>query len=396
MYIWRRVVATGIIFGLASCSGYAPTALPGSSFSENARTAAFASPADHPTALPGDHPTALPGATLSCPGTFEADQANCSIAVNVNIPPVTSATTPADLVPGLHPLDLASRYNFPTSNAGGTVAIVDAYDDPTAEADLAVYRNTFGLPACSALTGCFTKIDEHGGTTYPLANPGWAQEISLDLDMVSAVCPKCKILLVEAASSSFDDLGTAVDTAAAHTGVLAVSNSYYGPEWPGETAYDTHYNHPDVAITASSGDQRSPFYPAASPYVTTVGGTTLSGGPGSWTENVWRFDGAGCSQYEAKPAFQNKTGCTTRSMVDVSVVADPATGVSSYDSAAGGWFVVGGTSVGAPVVAAAYALTGKPHGPSYSYAHPRKFFDLNLPYYDRPTGLGSPSGLGGL
>jgi subtilase family serine protease len=213
--------------------------------------------------------------------------------------------------------------------------------------------------------------------------------------MVSAVCPNCKIVLVEANSPSFDDLGAAVDSAAS-MGANAISNSYYGPEWSGETAYDSHYHHQGVAITASAGDQASPFYPAASPYVTSVGGTSLSETAGAWSESAWQYTGQGCSTYESRPNWQNGwTGCKTRATVDVAAVADPQTGVTMYDSSYGGWLVAGGTSIGAPIVAAAYALSENPQGPAYSYGHRSGFYDIPPSGYDTATGLGSPRGVSG-
>jgi subtilase family serine protease len=354
-------------------------------------------PGDDPSAMPGDDPSAMPGASLGCDLTFEADQANCTIAININIPPLSDATAPASMLSGLHPADLQNRYRLPAQNAGGTVAVVDAYDDPNAESDLAVYRTAFGLPACTSLNGCFTKVNEQGAaSSYPAENVGWSEEISLDLDMVSAVCPNCKILLVEANSPSFDDLGASVDRAATMS-AAAISNSYYGPEWSGETAYDVHYNHPGIAITVAAGDQTSPFYPAASPYVTSIGGTTLSGSAGSWNESAWTYTGQGCSKYESKPSWQVANPCKSkRSTVDIAAVADPQTGVTMYDSSAGGWLVAGGTSAGTPIVAAAYALSANPQGPSYSYAHAKDFYKIGGSNYTLATGLGSPDGVGGL
>jgi len=346
--------------------------------------------------LPGGTPQALPGASLGCDLTFEVDKANCTIAINVTVPPISDATTPANLLPGLHPADLQNRYALPSQKSGGTVAIVDAYDDPTAESDLAIYRSAFGLSDCSSSNGCFRKINQQGLTaSFPGANSGWDEEISLDADMVSAVCPKCKILLIEANSPSFDDLGAAVDKAVS-LGAMVISNSYYGPEWSGETAYDVHYHHSGVAITVSAGDQQSSFYPAASPYVTAIGGTSLSGSAPSWNETAWQYTGQGCSPYEPKPKWQGTTPCKSRAAVDVAAIADPQTGVAMYDSTAGGWLVGGGTSVGAPLLAAAYALSGNPQGPAYSYAHRSAFHDIPPAGYDLPTGLGSPNGVGGL
>lgn len=322
---------------------------------------------------------------------------SCTIAINVNIPPLGDATAPANLLPGLHPADLQSAYGLPSRNGGGTVAIVDAFDDPAAEADLDVYRAAYGLPACTSLNGCFKKVNQQGGASwYPAADLAWDEEISLDLDVVSAVCPNCRILLVEANSTSVNDLGPAVDTAA-RMGAVAISNSYYTTEWSGESAYDSHYDHPGVAITVSAGDAARPFYPAASPYVTAVGGTSLAEGSGSWNESPWTYTGQGCSLYETKPDWQGNNYCQgKRATVDVAAVADPQTGVSMYDSTAGGWLVAGGTSVGAPLVAAAYALSGNPQGPAYAYAHPAAFHDVAPSGYDWPTGLGSPNGVGGL
>jgi len=163
---------------------------------------------------------------------------------------------------------LQSAYEIPAGGTG-TVAIVDAQDDPNAESDLAVYRAKFGLPACTTANGCFKKVNQNGAASpLPTGDTGWGGEISLDLDMVSAACPSCKIILVEASSASNDDLGTAVNTAAA-MGASAISNSYGGGEFSGETSYDgEYYNHPGILITASSGDgSYGVEYPAAGEYV---------------------------------------------------------------------------------------------------------------------------------
>lgn len=354
-------------------------------------------PGDSVGAVPGDSVGAVPGAILSC-GLPQGTQASCTIAINQNIPSLSDPLTPLSLIPGLHPADLESAYGLPSGAKGGTVAIVDAYDDATAAADLAVYRTAFGLPPCTALNGCFKKVNQSGGTSsYPVANAGWSEEISLDLDMVSAVCPQCSIVLVEANSAQMDDLASAVDTAAS-LGAQAISNSYYAPEWAGETAEDVHYDHPGIAITASSGDVARPNYPADSPYVTSVGGTSLTGSPGGWSQTGWQYSGQGCSVYERRPAWQHTGGIcsTTRSTVDMAVVADPSTGVAMFDSQVGGWMVAGGTSVGAPVVAAAYALSGNFAGPGYSYANASDFTDVAPAGYDAVTGLGTPEGIRGL
>lgn len=393
------VLTTAVLF--ASCAG-SHGSLPATSAAAGHRLVtqggATALPGGGATALPGGGATALPaGDLLVCADGAPAGLADCTLAINVNIPPISDVTTPANLLPGLHPADLQNAYALPSQNAGGTVAIVDAYDDPGAESDLAIYRTTYGLPACSSSSGCFRKVNEQGSTaTYPAANIAWDEEISLDLDMVSAACPNCKILLVEANSNSLDDLGASVDTAAS-LGAGAISNSYYGAEWSGETSEDSHYHHPGAAITVSTGDSAQPYYPAVSPFVLSVGGTSLSGSSGSWSESAWTLTGQGCSAYETKPDWQGNNYCQgKRSTADVAVVADPQTGVSMYDSTAGGWLVGGGTSVGAPLIAAAYALSGSSQGPGYSYAHPGAFHDLSPSGYDWPSGLGTPKGVGGL
>jgi hypothetical protein len=234
--------------------------------------------------------------------------------------------------------------------------------------------------------------------------------------MVSAICPKCHILLVEASSASFSNLGAAVNRAVT-MGAVAVSNSYAGGDSSGDSTLDSaYYNHPGVAITASSGDGGYGVgYPASSRYVVAVGGTTLnpaSGGRG-WTESAWSGAGSGCSAYESKPSWQADTGCAGRTVADVSAVADPNTGVAVYDSYGyGGWLVVGGTSASSPIIASTFALAGTPASGSYPasslYANPGSLYDVvggsngscsptylctGVTGYDGPTGLGTPNGI---
>jgi subtilase family serine protease len=261
-------------------------------------------------------------------------------------------------------------------------------------------------------------VNQTGGTRYPRADQGWALEIALDVQTAHGVCPDCKILLVEAKTNSFANLMAAVDYAAAHANVI--SNSYGANEFSSETAYDFHFNHPGVPITVSSGDNGYGVeYPAASRYVTAVGGTTLQvASDGSRaSETAWNGAGSGCSAYEQKPSWQTDGGCARRSVADVSADANPATGASVYDSygyqGQSGWFRVGGTSLAAPLVAAVYALAGNggstTYG-SYPYSHSGSLYDVvagsngtcGVPYlctagagYDGPTGLGAPNGTGG-
>jgi subtilase family serine protease len=325
-----------------------------------------------------------------------------------------NATNPA----GYHPADLQSAYKLPSATAGTgqTVAIVDAFDDPNAESDLAVYRSTFGLPPCTTANGCFKKTDQNGGTRFPRRDVGWAQEISLDLDMVSAICPNCNILLVEANTNSFSNLAAAVDTAA-RLGANAISNSYGGSEFSTETSSaDPHFNHPGHAITASSGDSGfGPQYPAASQFVTAVGGTSLLTAANSrgWSETVWSGAGSGCSAFEPKPSWQLDAGCAKRTIADVAAVADPNTGVAVYDTfRQPGWLVFGGTSVSSPIIASVYALAGNAGSVTYGsfpYSHTGSLFDVvsgsngscggsylctGTAGYDGPSGNGTPNGTG--
>jgi subtilase family serine protease len=357
-----------------------------------------------------------------CPGPASARSARChaQVVTDVRGKPLVTAG-PA----GYGPSDLQSAYNLTSAagTAGGsqTIAIVDAYDDPSAEADMGVYRSQYGLPACTTANGCFRKVNQSGGTTAPTANGGWAQEISLDLDMASAICPNCKVLLVEASSNSFANLSAAVDRAAV-LGATQISNSYGGGEYLGETTDQSHYNHPGVDITVSSGDSGYGVeFPAASQYVTAVGGTTLNRSSTTargWSESVWSGAGSGCSAYIAKPSWQADGGCARRTVADVAADADPNTGVAVYDSfayqGASGWLVFGGTSAAAPVVAGVDALSGgRSPGTQYGsfpYSNPSFFWDVTggsngtcataylcqgLPGYDGPTGVGTPNGSSG-
>jgi Carboxypeptidase regulatory-like domain/Kelch motif len=330
---------------------------------------------------------------------------------------------------GYGPADLRSAYHLPAAGGSGeTVAIVDAYDDPVAESDLAVYRQQYGLPACTTANGCFRKVAQDGSSRYPATDYGWAAEISLDLDMVSAACPRCHILLVEATDNSVQNLGAAVDEAV-RLGAKYVSNSYGGPEDPQETSWDSaYYDHPGVAVVAATGYQGyagGPSYPAVSPYVTAADGTTLTRDSGSargWDESAWGSGGSGCSVYETKPAWQHDTGCGLRAVADVAAVADPSTGVAIYDSYAGyhdpnyrqiiGWGVLGGASAASPIITSVYALAGTPLPgtvpASYPYAGPSALNDITTgsngtcnpaylctagPGYDGPTGMGTPNGV---
>ncbi len=381
---------------------------------------------------------AFKGATITATATGATPG---TLAVNTGAT-CSAIASGGSTIQGYYPCMLQSAYNLDVAaGTGQTIAVVDAYDDPNAEADLGVYRSTFGLSACTTANGCFRKVAQNGSATYPTANSGWAGEESLDLDMVSAVCPNCHIILVEANSSGNSDLYIA-ENEAVTLGATEISNSWSGDEYAGETSDDTYFNHPGVPITAASGDngysndegKAAPQYPAASPYVTAVGGTSLNPAANTrgWTEVVWNefaigagATGSGCSIYEAKPTWQHDTGCTTRVYNDVAANGDPQTGVAVYDTYnSGGWGEVGGTSEATPIVAGMYALAGNGatiDNGSYPYLNPQHLNDVtsgdnvtgdpsgpvSCPTgqayvctagvgYDGPSGMGTPDGTGGM
>jgi subtilase family serine protease len=316
---------------------------------------------------------------------------------------------------GYGPGQLQSAYGLTSASAGNgagkVIAIVDAYGYPNAEADLQVYRSQFGLPTCTVANGCLIIRNQNGGTSAPRTDTGWDQEQALDLDMASAICPNCKILLVQANSNSFANLAAAVDYAASFGGVVAISNSYGGSEYSSEVNDQSHYNNPTthgIAVTVSSGDNGYGVeFPAASSNATAVGGTHLIlGSP----ETVWSGAGSGCSAYISKPSWQTDGGCAHRTVADVSAVADPNTGVAVYGPASrarSAWLVFGGTSVAAPLIAGVYAVSGSVVPLSTTYGKASGFHDVTsgsngscggtylctgVAGYDGPTGLGTPNG----
>jgi subtilase family serine protease len=341
-----------------------------------------------------------------------AGMARATVAPNAGI-------TPNALPAGFGPADLQAAYKLPANGgAGQTVAIVDAFDNPNVASDLALYRSTFGLPAAN-----FQKVNQAGNASpLPATDVGWGEEESLDVDMVSAIAPNASILLVEANDNSLANLGAAVNTAV-RLGAKFVSNSYGGGESSSETTADTQFfRHAGVAITASSGDSGfGVSYPAASQFVTAIGGTSLTRNTSArgWGETVWSGAGSGCSAVEAKPSFQTSvaTNCARRAVADVSAVADPNTGVAVADTfgTGGTFFVFGGTSVSAPIIAAVYALAGTPSSTAFPnafpYAHTANLFDVTsgtnarrcrqsqgvlcraAAGWDGPTGFGTPNGV---
>lgn len=355
-------------------------------------------------------------------------EVHCSAQVMVDAGgnPDATPSQPA----GYSPTQFHSAYQLPTTSSNpATIAVVDAYDDPRIASDLATYDSTFGLPvfpACTAklTTACFMKVNQNGGTAYPFANTSWSLETSLDVETAHQICQNCKLILVEASSASYTNLMAAVDRARL-LGATVISNSYGSSEFAGETTYDAHFNYPGIAFVFSSGDAGYGVdYPAASPYVTAAGGTSLvlTSLNARQAETVWDGSGSGCSAYEKKPVFQLTPLCARRTVVDVAADADPNTGAAVYDSyaygGAKGWFQVGGTSLAAPLIAGIYGLAN--NVPLGSFANTLPYSNLNYATnmfdvivgsngnckaasaglcqaaagYDGPSGLGAPIGLG--
>lgn len=408
---------------------------PGNLFAAGAAAAALVIGMMQPVAAaPHDQTLAKPAnarpsvASLCGTGTKgkSTTEMRCFALKRTDIPAKKGLRPLADAPDGFGPGDLQSAYAIPPNGgAGQTVAVVDAFDNPNAEADLAVYRAQFGLPPCTTANGCFRKVNQRGDPgPYPPPNAGWAGEIALDIDMVSAIAPQANILLIEGDDNSLDSLGAAVNKAV-EMGAKYVSNSYgtdgEDPSFP--ELGDLYYKHPGVAVTVSSGDDDyGVSFPASSQHVTSVGGTALvkDGSARGWSESVWHNSfggpGSGCSAFEPKPAFQTDTGCARRTVADVSAVADPLTGVAVYNTyQETGWNVYGGTSASAPILAGAYAVAGTPAAGSfpnsYPYAKPSAFNDITVgnngtctpaylctagPGFDGPTGLGTPNGVAGL
>ncbi|MDQ6848790.1 MAG: S8 family serine peptidase [Actinomycetota bacterium] len=349
-----------------------------------------------------------------------ADEMRCFALVT---PGRTASRDGGGPPPGYGAPDIESAYKLPVSlGSGQTIAVVDAFDDPTAAADLAVYRNTYGLPPCTTASGCFRKLNQRGlSSHYPSFDPGWSVEISLDLDMVSAACPLCHIVLVEGNTPSIKDLAAAEDSAA-KLNVSAISNSYGLQEFNGMDQFAKDYTHAGTTIVVSTGDFGfgPANFPAVLSTVIAVGGTELgtSTSKRGWSETVAPFAASGCSAYVNKPSWQKDNHCFMRTVADVSAVADNA---AVYDTSIPpgffglqpGFIVVGGTSVSSPLIAGVIGLAGngKTIAPSFPYQNRRGLFDVvggsngycggdylcdGVRGYDGPTGLGTPKGVSGL
>lgn len=341
----------------------------------------------------------------ACPGPHAPGDTHCHAWVKPN-----ASASPVGLTPAI----MKSAYGFSTSatvGAGQTIALVDAYNLPTAEKDLNVFSQAFGLPACTTANGCFKKVNQSGGTSYPRYNAGWGLEIALDIEWAHAIAPGAKILLAEASSSSLSNLLTAESYAAAHAGY--VSNSWGGSEFSGETSYDSHFVHSGTAFFVSAGDSGLPAeYPSASPKVISVGGTTLHFSGTTFTsETGWSGGGGGCSVYETAASTQSGFGtypqvhCAgKRATPDVSLDADPNSGAAVYDSSSyygqSGWYQVGGTSLASPMWAARSADAGVVVNSAYTYGSSITFRDITsgnngaacLAGFDLCSGRGSWKG----
>lgn len=412
-----RAIAIVCLIAMSACSSGAnnplvPTA-PGNGAATGTGATADAS-------APAMDSAGRPITTMrSCGIAVAPGHVRCYAILRTDLPSMTADDARNATPEGYGPAQLQNAYRLPSSShgKGQTVAIVDAYDDPTAEADLGVYRAQFGLPLCTTANGCFKKVGEL--SSLPPRNPSWAQEESLDMDMVSAACPNCKIILVEANSTQFNDLGAGVNKAIS-MGADVVSNSYGGTEF---AATSSQFSHPGHIIVASAGDDGTgAAQPCSFSSVVCAGGTSLfqSGSARGWTESAWSGTGSGCSSFVAKPAWQHDKGCKRRTEVDASSDADPQTGVAVYDSTKYqgyvGWLVFGGTSASSPFLSGVFALAGNAkstNAASGIWARGSSAADFNdvtkgsngncsQHYichagkgYDGPTGWGTPNGIGG-
>lgn len=354
--------------------------------------------------------------------SFAAHAEGPTVIHPIHYKPFTSHFLPS----GMSPQQVNNAYGFHFISAKGKgqiIAIVDAFDDPRIEADLAVFDREFGLPACTAKNGCFKKI--YAKNKKPRTDAGWSGEIALDVEWAHAMAPAAKIILVEAASDSMQDLFQAVEVAVKN-GATVVSMSWGAEEFAEQTKLDPIFNNPKVSFTASSGDNGTDtIYPAASTHVLAVGGTTLDVDfYGNYLgESAWSGTGGGVSKFEHWPIYQSKLPIpqsnNMRGIPDVGYNADPETGFSVYNSVPGdggtGWQVVGGTSAGAPqwaaIIAVANSTLKKNLGGSinevlysmYTNQGTTYFNDINTGTngdcgfictaqsgYDYLTGLGSP------
>lgn len=398
-----KAALLGLCIGVAAgCASNVGTLAPGvhaSGSKHDGQNISRALPAVSPTPIPADQVACAPGPAAALCGVIKG--------------PSAPSKTPSG---GLTPAQLRAAYNLPAPAtgvpSGPAIAIVVAFDSSSAEQDLGTYRTQFGLPPCTTSNGCFQKVilpptlgDLLPVLLAPLGSSSstWSDERALDLAMASAACPNCRLILIESAGQDLDSLSAAVNTAATYNPV-AISNSWGVAEHGSnatniDSGAQADFDHPGIAITAAAGDlgNGAVQFPASSPYVTAIGGTSLAANAASargWTETAWTGSGNGCSILIAQPAWQTANGSCGgwRSVPDVSLLADPTIGAAVYNTADNGWVVLGGTSIGAPFVAGLYAAAadygGATIGAPSLYA--------NLPNLNTVPGTnGSPNGLVG-
>jgi kumamolisin len=356
-------------------------------------------------------------------------RAHTNHLIRVEVNPSPNAAAPS----GETPATIRPVYNLPSTGGSQTIAIVDAFDYPTAANDLNVFSSTLGLPAmpdCGSnrnVAPCFRKVFAAG--SKPRTNCGWAQEAALDIEWAHAMAPSARVVLVEAASNSFANLFAAVDVATAQVttagGKGEVSMSWSGGEFSTEASNDGHFQNTNVVYFASSGDTGGVNgYPSVSPFVVSAGGTTINRSPANpngifTSETAWSGSGGGPSAFEPKPSYQSGvagTDATHRSAPDFSFDANPNTGVSVFDSTRcqglSGWLVFGGTSVSSPSLAGIVNLAGHFAASSTAelttiYANRTNTADFRDivsgtagsfsagPGYDFVTGVGSDQGTAG-
>ena len=350
-----------------------------------------------------------PGTVRACAARPAPGFAVCqAMAVAVNGRIITASKP---LQAGFTPADIQAAYNLTGLKSGGrTVAIIDAYGYSNLESDLAKFRSTYGLSACTTKNGCLTIMNQNGSTTnLPPDNSGWDVEQALDVDAVSSACPDCHILVVQGKNASLYNLGAAVNRASIQKGVVAISNSYTGRV---DRSKNTAYNHRGIAITAATGDSgfQGGAYPADDTHVVAVGGTSVTKSGSTYTESAWSGAGSGCATHMKQPHWQAgvNTTCTTKANSDVSAAADPNLG--GLDIVLNGNFEqVGGTSEATPIIAAVFALSGntRRYPAEYLYENPQYLNDVTTGSngscgsplcsagkgWDGPTGMGTPNGV---
>jgi len=366
-------------------------------------------------------PALVPVEADACSGKPTAGEATCLAEV---LPVTAVASAAGGHVPTLPavaskngrytPADLASLYRIPANlRPTATIGIIDVGSDPNTEAQMSYYRSSFGLPACTTANGCFREVAGDGSSRLPATNSDWVTEIAIDVQAVSAICPTCHILLVDAPTAGVVDMAKAAQTAT-RLGANYVSLSYGSADSVASASLaGTYYADTDVTYVAAAGDSGyngGALFPASAPNVVAAGGTSVKLVNGTWQQSAWSGSGSGCSVLAAStlqsdPVFRTACG-GKRAVSDLSALADPGTGMLVYRG--GSWWSVGGTSLAAPIITALYALAGNHTSPMSIYGARDELVDVTTgssgtchptvlcsagPGWDGPTGLGTPAGL---